>query len=646
APNGAILSLSVDGTLARTARDGSSVVVARGVARAADSTYAPVRHLLAFACDPADLCFYDAARDAPIPRADILRGTHPYSVSLSRDGNRLAVMTEQSELMVLDVVDPARPAVRFRKPIAHGADVRFFEDDIVAVNTIEAIEFVHLGGGSEVFPAPDNAYYDVSPDEHLFAITDMHGRISVVEGSPVHLAAHSELCRDRFAGIQFIPGRRSVAYACRDGSVGIWDLARDAIHHRLQLEGHADDIAVSPAGDYIVAAGGTGAISVLDLTTDLVSTYRGHEFRVSALAPPTAEPRLVISADVRGAVRAWPTPTRIARVAATTRSRFYSAFLDGAGTTITATTFQPELTVVSPAGTRSTGPHDDAHILLQPSSTGATFAAYGNNDVIELWSSATMARTRSIATGQSSVTQLGLVGDTGDVISSGRDGRLVRWAASGDETLLARLDQPIDGFALLAATGSIVFSTADGALWRSTPGTPPSQLRPGGSRIIALLATADEHTVYAGDVGGDVVAIDTRSWHPETAFHAASSIQQLSVTPDGDTLAVATDGGLIHLRTRDDDAPASGATRWSTLRAHARHQALTSDGVLIVLGTDGTIWLYSTPHRRWLCVPVGATDLRWVAVSANGSTAVVVDYEGRLLSIDLDAARNLLASLP
>src|SRR5262249_24506310 len=130
----------------------------------------------------------------------------------------------------------------------------------------------------------------------------------------------------------------------------------------------------------------------------------------------------------------------------------------------------------------------------------------------------------------------------------------------------------------------------------------------------------------------------------EIAFHAASSIQELSVTADGDTLAAATNDGLIHVRTRNDDGPPSRTASWSTLHAHARHQALTSDGLLIVLGSDGTIWLYSIPRRRWLCIPVGSTDLRWVAVSANGTTAVAVDYEGRLLSIDLDAARNLLAS--
>jgi WD40 repeat protein len=255
-----------------------------------------------------------------------------------------------------------------------------------------------------------------------------------------------------------------------------------------------------------------------------------------------------------------------------------------------------------------------------------------------------MTRTRVINTGQGSVSQLSLSGDTGELVASGRDGRLVRWSASGDPTQLARADQPIDGFIALRTTGAILFRTADGALWRIDPGAQPTLFRPGGSRVLALVASADQRTLYAGNAAGDVLAIDTRTWRTDEVLHAASAIQELSIAPDGDTLAIATDDGRIHVRARSDDAPTSAAPTWLTLRAHARHQALTSDGLLIVLSTDGTIWLYSVPRRRWLCLSVGSADLRWVAVSGNDTTAVAVDYEGRLISIDLDAARDLLTN--
>ena len=285
---------------------------------------------------------------------------------------------------------------------------------------------------------------------------------------------------------------------------------------------------------------------------------------------------------MRGGVRAWPLPARVARVAATTNSKFYAAFLDRAGTTITATSLAPVLTSVSPStGIRSIGPHEYSNLLLQPSSSGATFATYGYNDVIELWSSATMARTRVINTGQGSVSQLSLTGDTGDLLSSGRDGRIVRWNASGDPAQIARVDQPIDGFVRLRATGSILFSTADGALWR----TDPSARGLVGPAARSLVASADQRTVCRRATAA-VIAIDTRTWRP-TCHQTDSAVRELSITPDVSSSPLPP---RRPPRPRTDtDARLRRAGRPA---AHARHRALTSDGVLIVLGTGGTIWLY------------------------------------------------------
>ena len=43
---------------------------------------------------------------------------------------------------------------------------------------------------------------------------------------------------------------------------------------------------------------------------------------------------------------------------------------------------------------------------------------------------------------------------------------------------------------------------------------------------------------------------------------------------------------------------------------------------------------------------MGSADLRWVTVSGTGAAAAAVDYEGRLIRVDLDAARKLLAEAP
>jgi WD40 repeat protein len=349
----------------------------------------------------------------------------------------------------------------------------------------------------------------------------------------------------------------------------------------------------------------------------------------------------VISADVQGSLRVWPVPPRVARVVATTDHRFYAAFFHDEST-VTATSFGGGLTTFSPArGVQTSAPHEGLNIQIQPSSSRRTFATYGLQDVVELWSSETMERTRVLTTQHGSVSQVALLGDPGELISSGGDGRLVRWTASGEPALIAKLDQPIDGFVRIPRAGEFLFAGADGALWR-TDGARTVALRPGGSRVIRLVLAPDQRTVYAGTARGDLIAIDTTSWQPDLALHVAGAVQELSISDDSHTLAVATNDGKIHIGTRRDER--SPITPWQTLRLQARHQALTPDGLLVAASTDGTIWIYSIPRRRWLCLPMGSGDLRWVAVSSNAAAAIGVDYEGRLLWIDLDAARALLTN--
>jgi hypothetical protein len=64
--------------------------------------------------------------------------------------------------------------------------------------------------------------------------------------------------------------------------------------------------------------------------------------------------------------------------------------------------------------------------------------------------------------------------------------------------------------------------------------------------------------------------------------------------------------------------------------------------LLVVTGVDGMIWIYAIAERHWLCLPLGSTNLGKTALSVDGSSAVVVDRSGRLVEIDLDAARGLL----
>lgn len=531
--------------------------------------------------------------------------------------------------------------------MARGIDVEFIDDNIVVVGSTAGIEFIRTNGDSEKFSLPELSQWAASASEHKLALATTRGQAVILESFPLHVAARAELCHGPIAGLAFVPGRQSIAYACREGAIGIWDLRRGEVSPRAQLEGNVNLITTSPTGDYIIAAGGNGTITVLDLYTDLIASYKGHGFRPTSLTPPTPEHPFLISGDAQGTVRAWPMPPRFARVAATSSSPFHRVIFDNQSTMVMATTWLPALTIFSPSsGVRPIGPHEPDNVFLERSNNGRTFATYGLHDLVEIWSyetsSAPMKLMRIQPTKHGSVSQLRFVGDTDDFITSGHDGRLVRWTPLGEGTLLTQSKQPIDTFVQASATGPIVFSTVDGALWRTDAGGQALSLRGGGSRVNRILAVPDQLMVYAGYANGDVIAINTKSWQQEIMLQGSGSVQEIAITSDGHTIAVSMNDGTIHVNTHHDDASSQRRAIWIALAARARHITLAPDGLLVASCTDGTIWLYFPPRRRSLSLPTGTADLGQTAVAANGKAAVVLDREGRLIWIDLEAARELL----
>ncbi|MBC7978154.1 MAG: protein kinase [Myxococcales bacterium] len=642
APDGSVLSLSTDGTIARTDSHGRSSVVARGVAKVAIPAYSPARRLLAYTCDPLDICLFDVARAAPLP-TPVLSNRAIRGIAFSPTGNLLVATTREGTLLVFEITNPGQPALRLTKEIPGGTAVSFIDEEVVAVATATGVELVRLTGDSQRFVTDSFSFWATSASEHKLVLATETGRGIVFEGSPFTITKQIELCSGTVNSVQFVPGSQRVAYACRSGTVGIWDLQRNVVTPRAQLDGHAGLVGTSPDGEYIVAAGGNGLVTVIDLQTGLNAWYRGHAFRLTSLTPPTREHPFVISADYQGSIRTWPLPTRLARVAATSSSPFLSAIFDAGSPAVIVTTWRPSLTIVSAAGaTPEIGSHEPFNIFLEQSEGGDRFAAYGLSDRVEIWPAATLVEPRVISTGHGSVSQVKFTDQRDEIITVGNDGRALRWSGSSEPTLLARMNQPIDKVAWLRATDSVVFSTADGALWRSLPGGTAAPLRGAGVQVARVLSVAAHHAVYVGYANGDVVAIDTGSWRQGIVRHGAGPVQEIAVSDKGHTMAITTGDGTIHVATWREGAMAPTAGTWTTLAASALHLKLTSDGLLVAASTDGTIWLYSVPRQRWMCLPTGTADITRLVVRGDGKAAVVLDREGRLIKVDLEAARALL----
>jgi hypothetical protein len=232
------------------------------------------------------------------------------------------------------------------------------------------------------------------------------------------------------------------------------------------------------------------------------------------------------------------------------------------------------------------------------------------------------------------------VGEGEQFVTSGGDGRLVRWTPAGEATELARAHQPIDRFAAISP-GAIVFSTIDGALWR-TDARGPVRLRGPGVRIHRMLAVPDPPRVYVGYANGDVVELDAASWESRGVVHGSGAIQLMSASRDGKTIAIATTDGTVYVGTHRPSATGSTALAWTTWATRARAIAVPSDDLVVATNSDGTIWLYAPVEQRWLCIPSGTVDLARIAVDPSGRSAVAVDMEGRMFRIDLAAAHQAM----
>ena len=634
-PTGAVLSLAADGTLSSTSNDGTSTVLYRSAQAIRYWAYAAQQHLLAFACEPATLCLYDVLQRTRSPIVTKLRDNLAIAAAFSADEQLLALVTTRAVLKVLDITNPAIPVEKFSRSIAHGWDVRFVDRDVVAIGTPEGAEFVRLStGDSEKLTAPGGGQWDSDAINHDFAFSNIHGEIFVVKNFPARVVAHRQVCHSAVVGFRFIPGEPAIGYACRDGAVGRWDLRIESVETLAQLEGHTALINVSSSGEYLMAAGGNGALAIIDLRTELTSIYRGHGFRLTSITPPTREFPFVVSADARGAIRKWPLPSRVARVIATSGYRLHRIVFAARSHILVATSDAAALTTYSENGRVGAVPgHEPVATYIEGAPDSRSLVTYGN-DVIEIWRWPTLHRPLSLHMDQGSISQLSFAPESDGLYVAGYDGRVTHWKDDGPPTTLTDVGQRIDQFLVVNQGNDIVLGTADGTLWRIERNGQRHILRTSQTHVTQIVSMGDT-SFYVGYADGDVVQIDITSWRQEAILRAGHPVRQ--IVTKGDVTAVAANGDTSYLRlgvTKADGAPSP----WISLPARVSNFTFSGD-LLIAVCSDGGIWMYSTSSRRWAYLNTGGMNLGWATVADDDKVAAAVDTEGHVIWIDLELAR-------
>jgi hypothetical protein len=177
-----------------------------------------------------------------------------------------------------------------------------------------------------------------------------------------------------------------------------------------------------------------------------------------------------------------------------------------------------------------------------------------------------MTRARIINTGQGSISQLNFVDDTDNVVTSGRDGRLVRWTSAEEQKVIVQIDQAIEYFALVSPTRSVVFSTADGAIWHVGPHGHAQPLRSGGTRVSQIITLGNQRPILIiGYVNGNVIALDIESAKQQTLLHADGAVREITPTADSRFIAVTTNDGMLYTTKLPDNAKLLDAPwTWTT----------------------------------------------------------------------------------
>jgi WD40 repeat protein len=591
-----------------------------------------------YECDPDDICAVDIARDTATLPQRILRRMNSVGLAFSPNGSKLATISRTATLRVFDVSDLVHVKEVFHLATTDGDGILFIDENAIAVAGPSRVTLVHLLPTSSAAPVliMNTSAWDADPNEHLLALGTMDGQayVATADAPP----RHRSVCSGTVSGIKFIPGQSFVAYSCKEGTVGIWNLQSDVTTQRLHLEGHADMIAISADGDYLMAAGGNGTLTVLDLVTGIATPYRGHRFRLMTISPPSKKFPFFVSGDVRGAIRAWPLPKRYAHLAVNAHRRFRAAFFSGS--TLITTAHEPELITYSlSAGVRTVSPHLYDAVHMVHTANLHIFATYGSNDSVEIWSAPDLSRIRTLATNHGMVSRIDFLNDTGEFVSSGRDGRLVLWNAAGKAVELAHLDQAIEGFALGPTPGSALMISS-GTLWRTSEVDHPIPLVLGKARITRIAATPDRNSIYVGDANGDVSVINAKAATSVPVLQAGDAIEDIVFSRDGSVVTISANNGMIHVGVCTGRGSTAPNMQWSTLHAQARDIALTPDGLVIAACTDGSILAYSARYRRSLYIMVGTIDLTHVALTEDASAAAVLDTEGRIIWVDLNAIRR------
>jgi WD40 repeat protein len=446
---------------------------------------------------------------------------------------------------------------------------------------------------------------------------------------------------------------RTLAFAGRDGTVRVWDLARrQPVGEPLRgHEGEVRGVAFSPDGKNLASAGADGTVRLWDLTRRQPrgEPLRGHQGSIYGVAF-SGDGRTLASVGLEGIVRLWdivrqqPLGEPLLGHQGSTRSVAFSPdgrTLASAGTEGTVRLW--DIVRGQPLGAPLSG-HKGSVLGVAFSPDGKTLASAGE-DGTRLWDVVRRQPSDDPLRGfQGWAHSVAFSPDGKTLASAGIGGIVWLWDIASRQPLGASL-RGHEGSVLgvtFSPDGKTLASAGDDGtvrLWEVARREPLGEtLRGHGGWVLGVDFSPDRKTLASGGDDGTVRLWDIASRQSlgEPLRGHEGWISSVDFSPDSKTLASAGQDGTVRLwdpvRRQPLGEPLRGHQGWaSTVDFSPDGKTLASGG------QDGTVNLWDHGRRQRLGEPLlgHQGEISSVAFRADGMTLASAGYDGTVRLWDL-----------
>ncbi len=474
------------------------------------------------------------------------------SVSLSRDGRRIAAISQDGTLYLWTRPGPGRPLSLDRSfkvgTPDHFTDVSFSPDGQEIATLGEGVfrRWSLEGQAKGDIPTGGNSF-SLSPNGKQIAIGGGDGdgivRLwSLTAPSPRQPERQFNTQQSSVLSLSFSPDGKTLATGGVNGIVRLWSLEgqlETPIAEFKTLQSNIVSLSFSPDGQQLAIAGfdqGASSVSLRNLTNPLLPTLQAHERPVSSVQfSPDGQQLLTV--DGRALIRVWSLAGR----------RLPSLPVR-----------QPDIAV---PGKRVVG--------VSVSRDGKTTAVVSDRGRVQLLSRSGNPAIEFEAPGAFSVD---FSPDGKQLLTAGAGAAL--WNLSGQKlTDLAPGTVPTARF---GADGRRILTVeGDRVIWRSLSGAPGRSLIAHDGQSVVGVATSPDGQRFATSSNDGMVRLWNIDHNLLAEYQFSKSVQSLSFSPDGQYVAAGDEeGGVRFIPVETLPSLLARGCRW--LRGYAGGKGATA----------------------------------------------------------------------